>query len=159
LAAVSVPSPSLAGPGSEHGAALLGVGMDLAEQSAFSHLDDASIRRAADRWLQPDERAWCDAQPSFREAMVVVLSCREAAYKAWGATGEILELSLAMHHRRARARVVTDGTGPEVVVSWEVVNGSILTLAVAAPAGRAGRLLERVVSASRTKSSSARRTG
>jgi phosphopantetheinyl transferase (holo-ACP synthase) len=122
-----------------HAAALLGVGIDLAEQSAFSHLDDASIRRAAVRWLGPDERVWCAAQRSFREAMVIVLSCKEAMYKAWNASGEVHELSLTMH--RCGARAATDGIGPEVVASWQVTNGSILTFAVAATAGWAEHLL------------------
>jgi phosphopantetheinyl transferase (holo-ACP synthase) len=128
-----------------HAAALLGVGIDLAEQGAFSRLDDASIRRAAARWLRPDERAWCVAQPLFREAMVIVLSCKEAMYKAWDASGEAHELSLTMHRRGARA--ATDGIGPEVVASWGVTNGSILTFAVAARAGWAGHLLATLESA------------
>jgi phosphopantetheinyl transferase (holo-ACP synthase) len=128
-----------------HAAALLGVGIDLAEQSAFSHLDDASIRRAAVRWLGPDERVWCAAQRSFREAMVIVLSCKEAMYKAWNASGEVHELSLTMHRRRARA--ATAGIGPEIVASWEVTNRSILTFAVAATPGWAGHLLATLDSA------------
>jgi phosphopantetheinyl transferase (holo-ACP synthase) len=129
----------------QHCAVLLGVGIDLAEQGAFGHLDDASIRRAAGRWLRPDERAWCVAQPSFREAMVIVLSCKEAMYKAWDASGEAHELSLTMHRRGARA--ATDGIGPEVVASWGVTNGSILTFAVAAKVGWAGHLLATLESA------------
>jgi phosphopantetheinyl transferase (holo-ACP synthase) len=128
-----------------HAAAPLGVGIDLAVQSAFSHLGVASIRRAADRWLRPDERAWCAAQPSFREAMVIVLSCKEAVYKAWGASGETHELSLAMHGRGVRGGAVTVGMHPEVVALWEVSNGSILSLAAAAPAERGWELLERIL--------------
>jgi phosphopantetheinyl transferase (holo-ACP synthase) len=119
--------------------------MDLAEQRHFSHLDDASIRRAADRWLWPHERAWCAAQPSFREAMIIVLSCKEAMYKAWGASGEFHQLSLTMQHCGARWRAVKAGSGPEVVASWEVVNGSILTFAVAGPTGWSWRLLDRIL--------------
>jgi phosphopantetheinyl transferase (holo-ACP synthase) len=147
LAGISTRRPSPAWPDSGLAAALLGVGIDLAERNAFSHLDDASIRRAAGRWLRPDERAWCAAQPSFREAMVIVLSCKEAMYKAWDASGEVHELSLTMHRRKARARVVRDAIGPEVVAAWEVANGSILTLAVAATAGWAGHLLATLDSA------------
>jgi hypothetical protein len=128
-----------------HAGALLGVGIDLAEQSAFSHLDDASIRRAAARWLRPDERAWCAAQPSFREAMLIVLSCKEAAYKASGASGEVHELSLMMQGRGSRGRAVTEGVDPGVVALWEVSQGSILALAVAAPAVWAWLLLERIL--------------
>jgi phosphopantetheinyl transferase (holo-ACP synthase) len=124
----------------------LGVGIDLVEQSAFSHLDDRSIRRAADRWLRPAERAWCDAQPSLREAMVIVLSCREAVYKAWSASGEVHELSLSMHRCGGdRGRAVAVGIDPHVAVSWVVSNGSILSLAAAAPAEGAWELLERIL--------------
>jgi phosphopantetheinyl transferase (holo-ACP synthase) len=119
--------------------------MDLAEQSAFSHLDEASIRQAADRWLRPDEHAWCAAQPSFREAMVIVLSCKEAVYKAWGASGEVHELSLTMQGHGAKGRAVAVGMEPQVVALWEVSNGSILSLAAAAPAEWAWGLLERIL--------------
>lgn len=125
--------------------ALLGVGMDLAELRAFAHLGDASIRRAADRWLGPDEHAWCTAQPSFREAMIIVLSCKEAVFKAWGASGEVHELSLTMHRSGARGRAVTVGIDPEVVALWEVSNDSVLSLAAAAPAEWAWELLERIM--------------
>jgi phosphopantetheinyl transferase (holo-ACP synthase) len=126
-------------------AALLGVGMDLAELRVFAHLGDASIRRAADRWLRPDERAWCSAQPSFREAMVIVLSCKEAVYKAWGASGEVHELSLTMHGCGAGGRAATVGIDPEVAALWEVSNGSVLSLAAAAPVEWAWELLERIL--------------
>ena len=122
--------------------------MDLAEQSAFSHLDDASIRRAAVRWLRPDERAWCAAQPSFREALVIVLSCKEAVYKAWRASGEVHDLSLSMHRCvGGRGRAVTVGSDPQVAALWVVSNGSILSLAAAAaaPAEGAWELLERIL--------------
>lgn len=143
--------PSPAGPASQHVAALHGVGMDLAEQCAFSHLDDASIRRAAGRWLRPDERAWCAAQASFREAMVIVLSCKEAVYKAWDASGGAHELSLTMHGCAVSGWAVRDGIHPEMVVaSWEVSGGSILTLAVAAPAECGWHLLERILSERRS---------
>lgn len=140
-------SPSPVGTASRRAAALLGVGIDLAEQYAFSHLDDTSIRRAAGRWLRPDERAWCATQPSFREAMVIVLSCKEAVYKAWNASGEAHELSLTMHGREVSGWAVWDGIHPEMVVaSWEVSGGSILTFAIAAPAECGWHLLERLLS-------------
>lgn len=82
--------------------------------------------------------------------MVTVLSCKEAMFKAWGASGEAYELSLRMLRHGARGRAVALGTGPEVVASWEIQTGSILTFAVAAPAGRAWQLLETVISASRS---------
>lgn len=146
MAGVSTRLPSSAGADSRHAAALLGVGIDLAEQSALSHLGDGSIRRAADRWLRPAERAWCAAQPSFREAMVTVLSCKEAVYKAWNASGEVHELSLSMHRCVGdRGRAVTVGIDPQVAALWVVSNGSVLSLAAAAPAEWAWELLERIL--------------
>ncbi len=142
-----VPAPG-AGPEfpASSSASLLGVGIDLAEQCAFSHLDDASIRRAATRWLRPDERAWCAAQASFREAMVIVLSCKEAVYKAWDVPGGAHELSLTMHGCAVSGWAVRPGIHPEMVVaSWEVSGGSILTFAVAAPADCGWHLAERIL--------------
>jgi hypothetical protein len=77
--------------------------------------------------------------------MIIVLSCKEAMYKAWGASGEFHQLSLTMQHCGARWRAVKAGSGPEVVASWEVVNGSILTFAIAGPTGWSWRLLDRIL--------------
>lgn len=127
-------------------AAPLGVGLDLAERTAFARFDDASIRRAASRWLRPHERAWCATQPSFREAMVVALSCKEAVYKARGSSGAFHEVSLTMHQRGESGWAVVDGIQEgKVVAWWEVSHGSVLALAVAAPAGDGWRLLERIL--------------
>jgi hypothetical protein len=124
----------------------LGVGIDLAERRTFSHLAGPAIRRAAARWLGPPERAWCAAQPSFREAVVTVLSCKEAVYKAWGASGQTHELSLTMHGRGTSGWAVKAGHGPgQVVASWTVAEGSILAVAVAAPAGCRRHLVAGVV--------------
>lgn len=141
-----VPAPG-AGPEfpASSSASLLGVGIDLAERCTFSHLDDASIRRAAGRWLRPDERAWCAAQASFREAMVIVLSCKEAVYKASEAPGGAHELSLTMHGCAVSGWAVRHGLHPEMVVaSWKVSGGSVLTLAVAAPFRSGGSAFDRV---------------
>lgn len=119
--------------------------MDLAERSAFGHLDDAAIRRAADRWLRPHERAWCAAQPSFREGMVVVLSCKEAVYKA-GRSPAAHEASLTMHRHGASGWAVGDDTQSDhVAVWWEISDRSILALAVAAPAAWRWQLLQRIL--------------
>ncbi len=120
-------------PATAHPASLLGVGIDLAERSTFGHLDDRSIRRAAARWLRPGERAWCAAQPSFREGLVVVLSCKEALYKAWGDSGQAHELELSMYGREASGWAVRAGRCPaRVVALWRVSRGSILAVAAAA---------------------------
>jgi hypothetical protein len=123
-----------------------GVGIDIAERSTYGHLGEASVRRLADRWLRPPERAWCAGQPSFREAVVIVLSCKESMYKAWGESGEVHELPLAMQGHGPAGWAVGTSSGPvRVVASWQVVEDSILTLAVAAPAGAARDLLARIL--------------
>lgn len=122
-----------------------GVGIDLAERSTYGHLSPSSVRRLADRWLRPEERAWCAAQPSFREAVVIVLSCKEAVYKAWGRWGVVPEVSLAMEGHGAGGWAVGSDPAPiQVMACWQVGEASILALAVAAPAGAARDLLERL---------------
>ncbi|MBA3318075.1 MAG: 4'-phosphopantetheinyl transferase superfamily protein [Gemmatimonadales bacterium] len=122
------------------------MGIDIAERHTFSHLDQASIRRAAARWLRPHERAWCAAQPSFREALVVVLSCREAMYKAWGVSGQAHQTRVLMHGRWGSGWAERAGLHtPTVVASYLVSGASILTVAVAAPAGYARHMLDRII--------------
>jgi hypothetical protein len=113
----------------------LGVGIDLAERNTFGHLDPESIRRAAGRWLRPAERAWCEDQPCFREAVGVVLCCKEALYKAWGESDQVHDLALAMSGRCPKGRAVrVDPCPTQAVAAWRVVRGSILAVAVAAGA-------------------------
>jgi hypothetical protein len=94
-----------------------GIGIDVAEPDTFAHLDPAAIERAARRWLAPEERAWCDAQPCFRQAMVTVLSCKESVFKA----------------------------SDPVTLWWDTGSGLILTVGVAGPTGPARRLLSRII--------------
>jgi hypothetical protein len=124
-----------------------GVGIDLAERTTFSHLDEGAIRRAADRWLRPDERAWCAAQPSLREALVTVLSCKEAVYKALLPAPDPHELSLTMHGGGSSGWAALDGVEPDLVAAtWGVSGTSILALAVASPCGRARDLVGELAS-------------
>ena len=84
---------------------------------------------------------------------MIVLSCKEAAYKAWNDPGGVHELSLTMHGSGVSGWAVRDDVHPEMVVaSWEVSGGSILTLAVAAPAECGWHLLERILSERRSAS-------
>jgi phosphopantetheinyl transferase (holo-ACP synthase) len=123
-------------------ASLLGVGIDLAERSTFGHLDDGSIRRAAVRWLRPGERAWCGGQPAFREAVVVLRSCKEALYKAWGGSGQAHDIALTMYGRETSGWAVrADPCSAQVVAAWQVSRESILTVAVAAKAHCPRRLV------------------
>ena len=130
-----------------HPAVRPGVGIDLAERATFSHLDDGAIRRAADRWLQPGERTWCAAQASLREALVTVLSCKEAVFKAFSPAPDCHRLSLTMHGEGSSGWAALDGIEPDLVtVSWEISGASILTLAVVSPSGRARDLLGELAS-------------
>lgn len=118
------------------------MGIDLAERTTFSHLDDGAIRRAADRWLRPGELTWCAAQPSLREALVTVLSCKEAVFKAFSPAPDSHGLALTMHGGGKSGWAALDGIEPGLVAaSWEISGASILTLAVASPSGRARDLL------------------
>jgi hypothetical protein len=118
------------------------VGIDLAERATFSHLDDGAIRRAADRWLRPGELAWCAARPSLREALVTVLSCKEAVFKAFSPAPDSHGLALTMHGGGSSGWAALDGIEPGLVAaSWEVSGASILALAVTSPSGRARDLL------------------
>jgi phosphopantetheinyl transferase (holo-ACP synthase) len=122
---------------------VLGVGIDVEQLEQFSHLDESMLRRAAARWLSAGERRWCASQKSYREAILVVLSCKEALYKAWATPGGAHELMLAMRGSTASGRATSDRFAPvQLEAAWEVSRDSIVTLAVAGFAGEAGSLLE-----------------
>lgn len=77
-------------------------------------------------------------------AVVIALSCKEAVYKACGGPGGMHELSLTMYGHGASGWAVPDGSHAGLIVaSWEVAQGSILTLAVASEGG-GWHLLERI---------------
>ena len=121
-----------------------GVGIDLADPNTFEHLAPDAVERAARRWLSPAERAWCGSQPSFRLAMVTVLSCKESVCKATGGTTPVAEARLAMEG--AWPRGWARATGPEpVALWWEVGSGHILTVGVRGTAHHADPLLFRIV--------------
>ncbi|HEX2220166.1 MAG TPA: 4'-phosphopantetheinyl transferase superfamily protein [Gemmatimonadales bacterium] len=132
MAAVSTSSPEAPG-----------IGIDLAEPGAFDHLHAATVARAARRWLTPRERAWCAGQPSFRHAMVVALSCKEAVYKASRGLVPVHEVRLRMKgdwpSGWARAEA---GPAAPVTVRWDASGGRVLTVAAAGPEDRAHVLLD-----------------
>ena len=112
-------------------AAPLGIGLDVEEYGAWRHLGPAALERAAERWLTADERLWCRAQPSLAEALVVVLSCKEAVFKAWAGCGSAPDVALTLRGSpdRGRARA---GHPPVVVdVEWNRWDGRVVALAVA----------------------------
>jgi hypothetical protein len=123
-----------------------GVGIDLAEQDALAHLDPDVIERAARRWLQPAERAWCDAQPCFRQAMVTVLSCKESVFKATGGSTPVQEIEVVMLGRWPRGWAQATQNAPDsVTLWWDAGPGFILTVGIAGPVGPARRLLSRII--------------
>ena len=132
MAAASIPSPEAPG-----------IGIDLAEPRAFDHLDAAAIARAARRWLTPGERAWCAGQPSFRHAVVTVLSCKESVYKAARGLVPVHEVTLRMEGdwRCGWARAQAGPEAP-VTVLWEASGVRILAVAAAGPEDRARVLLD-----------------
>jgi phosphopantetheinyl transferase len=131
----SIPSPR---PG--------GVGIDLAEPDAFEHLDATAIERAAHRWLSTAERAWCAAQPSFRPAMVTVLSCKESVFKASGGSAPLQEIVVTMDGAWPGGWALGDAGDLEpVTLWWEATPGHILTVGVAGAPDRARRLISRII--------------
>ena len=109
---------------------LLGVGIDLAERGTYAAFPDAWIRRAASRWLSPDERQWGTTQSSFREAVTVVLCCKEAAWKAWNAGTGAWNVALTISGDVGTGGAATAAWGTvRVEVEWLVSSGLILALA------------------------------
>jgi hypothetical protein len=123
-----------------------GIGIDVAEPDTYGHLDPAAIERAARRWLGSAERAWCAAQPCFRQAVVTVLSCKESVFKATGGSVPVQEVTVAMEGGGREGWARTTGNGPDTVTLWwDVGPGFILTVGIAGPVGPARRLLSRIV--------------
>jgi phosphopantetheinyl transferase (holo-ACP synthase) len=124
-------------------AELIGVGIDIEQPGRFSHLGESMLRRAAARWLSQDERQWCALQPCCDEAMIVVLSCKEAMYKAWPRPGGAHEVDLAMRGSAAAGRATCDRFAQvRLEAAWRRAGDNIVTLAVAARGHEAGELLE-----------------
>ena len=109
----------------------LGVGIDLEDGGAFSHLSAAALRRAAARWLTPAERAWCSGQPSLGESLLVVLCCKEAAFKAWSGGHAAHQVSLVMQGCATSGWALVEDSPIQVRVDWRRRRGRVLALAVA----------------------------
>lgn len=106
--------------------------MDVEEWTALDHVPEPAVRRAAGRWLRPEELAWCAAQPSLRRALVAVLCCKEAAYKAWAAAGPVHEVALALSGRPESGSAIREVAGPATVeVLWRDVGRRVLAVALA----------------------------
>ena len=118
------------------GGRCLGVGIDLAERSTFARLPEAWVRQAAGRWLTAGERRWCAAQGSFREAVVVVLCCKEAAYKAWNGTAGPWTVSLGLRSATGVGGSAAATSGDiRIEIDWKVSPDLIVALARAATSG------------------------
>lgn len=113
---------------------VLGVGIDIEEPAVLGHLPEEALLRAAGRWLDPDEQAWCARQRSLAEALVVALCCKEAAYKAGGAES-VAEVRLGLHGSPDRGRAEGAGGPASLRVAWRRWEGRVVAVAVAAAAG------------------------
>jgi hypothetical protein len=107
--------------------------MDLEDAGALQRFDAAALQRFLQRWFTVAERSWCVAQPDLARALVVGISCKEAAHKSIGApdllpdqiqidmAGEGVITSARLHgtHAISRSRLV-----------WTAAGSAILALAV-----------------------------
>lgn len=110
----------------------MGVGIDLEEAGALERFDPWALRRFLERWFSVAEQAWCLAQPNLARALVAGVCCKEAAYKAVGATGltpDRFEINLAGENILTTARA-SGNASPRAVVVWTTVNEGILALAM-----------------------------
>jgi 4'-phosphopantetheinyl transferase EntD len=110
---------------------ILGVGMDVEEVTRFARLGAPAVRRAAGRWLSPAERAWWRRQSSPAEALVVALSCKEAAFKAWSGGGWVQDVRLRLDGDAERGHAVALGGAVAVRVEWWRWEDRIVAVAVA----------------------------
>jgi phosphopantetheinyl transferase (holo-ACP synthase) len=110
---------------------ILGVGLDMEERAAFRRLDDASVERAARRWLTDKEREWCATQDSFADALLVVLSCKEAVFKAFRQGRAAHQVRLAVEGCCARGQGWAEQSAVPIRVVWHRWRRQVVALAVA----------------------------
>jgi phosphopantetheinyl transferase (holo-ACP synthase) len=89
------------------------------------------VERAADRWLSAEERVWCCSQTSLAEALLVVLCCKEAAFKAWSEGTAAHEVRLDLRGSTARGRGSARHSPVAVEVEWRRLGQRVIALAVA----------------------------
>jgi hypothetical protein len=111
----------------------LGVGIDVEDRDALDHLTDAVIHRATARWLDAGEQAWCQAQPSARESLIVALVCKEAAYKAGRGAGGPAGVRLALEGSLERGRAIGRDRSVTVEVEWRGRGTQVVAVALAFP--------------------------
>jgi phosphopantetheinyl transferase (holo-ACP synthase) len=110
---------------------LLGVGIDMEECAALRRLDDASVERAAQRWLTDKERDWCAKQDPFADALLVVLSCKEAVFKASNQGRVAHQVRLAVAGCCVRGEGWAEQSAVPIRVVWRRWRNQVVTLAVA----------------------------
>ena len=113
-------------------ARILGVGIDIEEREALARFGPDGARRAAERWLDGAERSWCDSQDAPDEAVVLVLCCREAVFKAWSGGRAVHDVRVRLEGTPARGRGSADQAGVPVRVEWRMLSGRFVAVAVAA---------------------------
>lgn len=110
-----------------------GVGIDIEQLTVLDRFDGLAIARATARWLSPAERAWCTNQSSAARALLIVVCCREAVFKATRGARPAHELALRLDGDLAGGRGGWyDGRRLGVEVEWWAVEGRLLALAMAA---------------------------
>jgi phosphopantetheinyl transferase (holo-ACP synthase) len=120
----------------------LGVGIDLEQRDRFVHLSEPALRHAAERWLTADERAWCGRQGPLAEPLVIVLSCKEAVFKAWPVGRTVHQVTLDALEGSAVGGRAVSRQPVQVEVRWMTWRQHVLTLAVAIEANSAPRPAE-----------------
>lgn len=122
-----------------------GVGVDVEELAGLNRFDDSAIARATARWLKPQEQDWCARQPSAAEALIIVLCCREAAFKCGCSRLPVHELGLRIEGGPAVGRAeVAPSAAAAIELVWWVADGRILAVAAAGPPAASAEILGRL---------------
>jgi 4'-phosphopantetheinyl transferase EntD len=112
-----------------------GIGLDMEECAAFRRLDDALVERAARRWLTHKERDWCAKQDSLADAVLVVLSCKEAVFKAWNQDRAAHQVRLALTGSCAEGQGWAEQSPVAITVGWRRWREQVVVLAVVTAGG------------------------
>jgi phosphopantetheinyl transferase (holo-ACP synthase) len=110
---------------------VIGVGIDLEDRGALARFRHGVLRRAARRWLSPEEREWCASQSEFAEAVLVVLCCKEAVFKTGIPTSMGDRVSLALAGSCARGAGQVRYPAAVVRVEWWAWRDQVVALALA----------------------------
>ena len=103
----------------------------MEESAAFRRLDEASVERAARRWLTDKERDWCATQDSFPDALLVDLSCKEAVFKASSQGRAAHQVHLAVAGCCARGEGWAEQSAVSIRVVWRLWRNQVVALATA----------------------------